>query len=378
MKNSLGKLLLILMSLLGLKAEDFTYHFNLSNASPYVKEAVILTLDINQINKEKILFFHLNPQKSPDYELYRFNVKKKGGYHAAKVLYEYLIYPLHSGEIKLRFNLIQKATTDENLAYSFSGDRDNVKGLSTVDTEIELTPQSLEVKPLPKDTLLVGDFSLEYSLKRHKAKTFEPLPMQVILKGIGYPPLLENIYPPELNVTRFKEPAIIQTIHGSHGSSNTVTYPLAFSHDQNFTLPAQTFKAFNPKTKKVYTLRIDAQTFEISKVDVNTLVDKIDSPKPFSTDWSWLINILGYLVVFASGYLTATSLRWNKRSSYKAHTHPHKEMIASAKDEKALLQVLISLDAKQYTSTIEMLEDSLYGHDKIDLKALKKKLEESL
>ncbi|MEA3434132.1 MAG: hypothetical protein U9R13_06080, partial [Campylobacterota bacterium] len=355
MKNSLGKILLVLLCTLWLGAEDFKYHFSLSNTSPYVKEAVVMTLDLEQTNTNKVLFFHFELKKSPDYEFHRLNVEETGENIAAKVHYEYLIYPLRAGETQLHFDLIQKTTTEENLAYSFSGDRDNVKGLTTVDTQIDLPPLTLKIKALPKGTSLVGDFSLTHSLKTNKAKAYEPLPFQVTIKGSGYPPLLEDLLAENNHFTLFKEKPIVKSVNSSQGTSSTVSYPMALSHFKSFDLNPVVIKAFNPKTKKSYELTLPKQHFDIQKVDVKSLVDKIDSPKPLESDLSWpttiLITLLSYLVVFAAGYLTAITLKWKRKSS--AHTsHPLKEKIEACKDEKSLLQLLMATDSKQFALSI--------------------------
>ncbi len=381
MKNSLGKLLLVLLCSLWLNAEDFKHHFALSNTSPYVKEAVFMTLDLEQTNKNKVLFFHFELKKSPDYEFHRLNVKETGENIAAKVHYEYLIYPLRAGEIQLHFNLIQKATTEENLAYSFSGDRDNVKGLTTVDTQIDLPPLTLKVKSLPKGTSLVGDFSLTHSLKTNKAKAYEPLPFQVTIKGSGYPSLLKDLVPENNHFTLFKEKPIVNAVNSSHGTSSTVIYPMALSHSKSFDLGSIVLKAFNPKTKKSYELTIPKQYFDISKVDVKSLIDKIDSPKPLESDWSWfatiLTSLLSYLVVFAAGYLTAITLKWKKKSTVQT-SHPFKEKIKACKDEKALLQLLMATDSKQFALSIEKLEKGIYGNAKINFNKVKQEILEML
>jgi len=381
MKNSLGKLFLVLLCTLWLDAEDFKHHFTLNNTSPYVKEAVIMTLDLNQTNRDKVLFFHFALKKSPDYEFHRLNVKETEEHHTAQVHYEYLIYPLRSGEIQLHFDLIQKATTEENLAYSFSGDRDNVKGLTTVDTQIELSPLTLKVKALPEGTSLVGDFSLTHSLKKNKAKAYEPLPFQVTIKGSGYPPLLKDLLPKNNHFTLFKEKPIVNAVNNSQGTRSTVIYPMALSHSKSFDLEPIVIKAFNPKTQKSYKLKVPEQHFNISKVDVKSLVDKIDSPKPLESDWSWLTTILtsllSYLVVFGAGYLTAISLKWKKKSTAQT-SHPLKEKIEACKDEKALLQLLMAADSKAYASSIEKLEKGLYGNGKINFNNVKQEILEKI
>jgi len=379
MKNSLGKLFLILLCSLWLNAENLKHHFTLSNTSPYVKEAVIMTLDLNQTNRGKVLFFQFSIKKSPDYEFHRLNVKETDGHDTAQVHYEYLIYPLRSGEIELHFDLIQKTATEENLAYSFSGDRDNVKGLTTVDTQIDLPPLTLKIKALPKNTSLVGDFNLTHSLKKNKAEAYEPLPFQVTIKGSGYPPLLENLLPETVNFTLFKEKPIVNAINSSQGTSSTVIYPMALSHSKSFDLEPVVIKAFNPKTKNNYELSVPKQHFDITKVNVKSLVDKVDSPKPLPSDWSWLTTILAsllsYLVVFGAGYLTAISLKWKKKSTVQKF-HPLKKKIEACKDEKALLQLLMATDPKQFACSIEKLEKGLYGKGKINLNKVKKETQE--
>lgn len=377
MKNSLGSIILLCLSIFVVNAKDFTHTFHIDKQNPYVKEAVIMTLDLKQTNTDKVLFFHFALKKSPDYEFYRLNVKETDEEHTAKVHYEYLIYPLRSGEIKLHFNLIQKATTEENLAYSFSGDRDNVKGLTTVDTQIDLSPLTLNVAPLPKGTSLVGDFTLTHSLKKHKAKAYEPLPFQVTIKGSGYPPLLENLLPKDIDFTLFKENPIIKALNSSQGTISSIIYPMALSHSKAFDLDPIVIKAFDPKTKKRYTLSVPKQHFDISKADINTLVDKIDSPKPLQNDWSWFTAFLGYLVVFGAGYLTALSWKWKKRKMVKT-SHPLKEKIETCKDEKALLQLLMSTHAKTFTSSIEKLEKGLYRNGKINFNKVKQEVLEKI
>ncbi len=381
MKNSLGKLLLVLLCSLWLNAKDFKHHFTLSNTSPYVKEAVLMTLDLSQTNRDKVLFFHFALKKSPDYEFHRLNVKETEEHHTAQVHYEYLIYPLRAGEIQLHFNLVQKATTEENLAYSFSGDRDNVKGLTTVDTQIDLPPLALKIKALPKGTSLVGDFNLTHSLKTNKAKAYEPLPFQVTITGSGYLPLLENLLPENINFTLFKEKPIVNAVNSSQGTSSTVIYSMAFSHSKSFDLGPIVLKAFNPKTKKSYELTVPKQHFDIRKADVKSLVDKIDSPKPVKSDLSWLTTILtsllSYFVVFGAGYLTAISLKWKKKNPAQT-SHPLKEKIEACKDEKALQQLLMATDSKQFALSIEKLEKGLYGNGKINFNKVKQEVLEML
>ena len=380
-KNNLGKrylqLFIFFLGFITLQAEDFTYTFNVDKPNPYMKEPVVLTFDINQTNHDVVLLFNFTLNKSDDYTFQRLDIKESDSYHNLKIHYVYLVYPLRSGDLNLTFNLIKKVTTDESVAYSFSGDRDNVKGLVTVDSNVALPPVQLNVKPLPPGTTLVGDFSLTHSIKKHEANAYEPLPMQVEVKGVGYPPLLDSLLPQEGNFTRFTENPVVHSFASTKGTHSTVTYPMALSHSRSFTLPPILLKAFDPKTEKSYTLSVPEQHFDIQEVAVQQLVDTTDTPEILKEDWSWLGTLFGYMLVFASGYLTALSWKWKKKHSSRTR-HPLRQKIQACKEVKALLQVLIAADDTRFTPSIEKLEASLYGNGKINLKKVKKEAEAQL
>lgn len=381
-KNNLGKrsfvsALFLILGCTLLQAEDFTHTFHVDHTQPYVKEAVILTLDINQTNPEKVLLFNFNIVKSDDYTFQRVGIKETDTYHNAQVHYVYLIYPLRPGDIDIYFELLKKVTTDDSVTYSFSGDRDNVKGLVTVDTSVNLPALRLHVKKLPEQTLLVGDFNLTYAIKKHQAKAYEPLPMQVNITGQGYPPLLSTLLPQEGNFTRFTEEPIVNSVVNIHGSQSTVTYSMALSHAKSFTLPSIEIKAFNPHTQKSYLLTIPPQNFDITTPKIKELIDPIDSPLLMTEDWSWLKTLLGYVVIFSAGFLSALSWKWTKKQR-KKEENPLKIKIENCSNEKALFQLLISIEDKRFSSTIQKLEASLYGDGKINFKKVKQDLLEKI
>lgn len=379
MKHNLGKTLtlLVFFFFIVLKAEDFNYTFHIDKPQPYVKEPVILTLELNQTNPNMVLLFNFDLEKSKDYTFQRIDSKEtdiheKSGLHNAHVDYTYLIYPLTSGEVTLNFKLLKKVTSDESVAYSYSGDRDNVKTLVTTDTPITLPSIKLNARTLPKGTQIVGDFTLDYRIKKYEAKAYEPLPFEVSLKGLGYPPLI-TLIPKDVNFTVFQEKPLHTVNSSLLGTQNKVVYPMALSHDKDFLFPELTINAFNPKTENAYTLTIPEQKFNITQVDKSRLVDKIDNPKSLSIDWGWLVSLLTYLLVFIAGYLTSMSWKWAKKTKVQAE-HPLKEKIKNAKDHKALLQILMAHDPHRFHVFIKALEDSLYGHGKMNLSKVKQEV----
>ena len=376
MKHSLGKILFLCLHLFWLQASDFDYSIQVDNPQPYAKEATLVTVNLKQTNHDIVLLFDFDLLKSDEYTFQRVDIKELDAYHAVEISYTYLVYPLKAGKVDVSFSLTQKATTDESVAYSFSGDRDNVKGLVTTNTHIDLPSLTLDVKPLPSGTELVGDFTLDYQINSHDAEAFEPLPIQIRIKGKGYPPLLKKLLPKEGNFTRFTESPLVSSTSTTQGTINTVTYAMALSAPKSFTLPTLVIKVFNPLTQKSYELVVPKQTFKIHPLERSKLLDKVDNPAAFIFDWSWLETFLSYLVVFVAGYLFALSWKWQKKTKQKKE--PLKEKIQHAKTHKQLLQILLSQDKKYFTSSIQKLESTLYTEENIPLKQIKKEALEKI
>ena len=380
MKHNPGRRFWLLITiLLGiLHAEDFRFDARTDILDPYVKEGVLLSIDLNQTNHDIVLLFNFDLKPSPDYTFQRIDSKESDSYHNAKVRYLYLLYPLRSGKIDIGFDLIKRVTNDESVAYSFSGDRDNVKGLVTQNTRIDLPPLHLNVKALPKGISLVGDFSLTHKLEKTEAAPYEPIPFQVTIKGKGYPPLLKTLMPQHTPFTLFLEKPIIHTSHSEAGTQSTVTYPMALSHEKDFTLPALTLYAFDPKKERRYTLTVPATDIHIIKSDVNSLVDTVDTPPPLHTNWHWLTTLLGYLMAFGAGFATAWVVKWQRKHPRKEATHPLAEKIDACKEKKTLLQLLLAHDTVRFSSVIDALEADLYGKKSTSLTTLKQHAKEQL
>ena len=386
MKHNLGKLLCLIAFFFtlasSLYANDFDYHVEVDKSKPYLKESVLLTFDVTQKNHDIVLLFEFDLQKSKDYSFQRVDIQEKDDYHAIQIRYSYLIYPLKQGKINIAFNLRKRATTDDSVAYSFSGDRDNVKGLVTKDTDIPIPPLPLDVKALPKETQLVGDFSLKYRIKSHHAKAYEPLPLEITLQGKGYPPLLPPLLAKDTLFTSFSEKPLLKSHATVQGTQSTVTYPMALSHDKSFVLNPIIIKAFNPKEQKSYLLQVPQQAFNIVPVPTAQLLDPVDVPPSATVDWSGIVHLFESLFLFAMGYVTAILyqkyplLRRYKKSV--TPPNPLRPKITQAPSHKALLQLLLAQDSTQFTATIERLESSIYSHTSIPLSTLKKEALEQL
>ncbi len=377
-KHALGSSLLFLFAIiLPLQAENFTYDFHVDNPTPYQNEPIRLSVDINQTNPDVVLFFNFAVNPSKAYRVVQIDTVQDTTLHHSYIHYLYVLYPLKEGPVDVTFDLLERVTDEHKVAYSFSGDRDDFKKLETVDHKVEVPPVHIDVKPLPEGTELIGDFTLDWEIKQHTAEAYEPINMKVVIRGEGYPPVLDHIFPQEGEVSFFRQPPVVKNFPDKKSIRYEVTYTMAVSHDKSFTLSAVKLHAFNPKTEKSYVLEIPEQHFDIHPADRSILLDSSDNPLPFHVDFSWFVTLLGYLLTFAAGYMSARSIKKKKREQ-AALRHPLEEKIAACKDARSLLQVLMAADKQSFAEETEALENALYRNGKIDLKQIKHSLREKL
>ncbi len=377
MKQNLGKFLLLLILLIPLYAKDFTYHIQVNRSNPYLKEPVLLSVDLNQTNPNTVLLFQFSVNPSKYYRVKQINARIDNTLHHASHHYLYELNPLTTGDVNITFSLTKRVTTDEKIHYFASGDRDDFKKLDTKDYPVHIRPLTLHVRPLPKGVKFIGNFTLDYQIKTHTSEAYKPIPLKITIKGRGYPPVIRDILPRNTHFTHFSDTPSVRKVATEKGTVITATYTAALSADRSFTLPAIRLKAFDPEKHREYFLEMPAQHFKINAVDKTSLVDKTDNPEPLHTDFSWFTSLLGYIVVFFAGYMTAFSLKWKRRVTGEKQD-PLIEKIERCKDAKTLLQLLMSTDSTQFETAIEKLEKGLYSEEKINLKQIKQEVLERM
>jgi len=346
-----------------IEAKDISYSFSVDNQTPYKNEAIILDVNITQLDHSKVMFFKFSPKKSSDYSFTQIDFKEDEKYHSLKYQYKYRIYPLRDNNISIQFDMVKSVTTDASVAYAISGDRDNIKGLVKQNTKIDLSPLVIKVKSVPNGTSLVGDFKLHYTIDKTITKSYEPIYLHIELKGSGYLHSFE-ILPKSKKYHIFtQKPKII---------SNSIVWDYAISSKGDFVLPKVVLNGFNPKTKHSYKLIIPTKHIKVEGVDSSSLVDKEDNPpSTHDIDWSWVGWFFSYIIVFLSGFFMPRDIfnLWNKKKHISFD-----DKVASVKSHKELLKLLLSYNSSEYTGVIKILEQVVYNGNDISLSRIKKML----
>jgi len=362
-----------------LNAEDMRYDIAVSNQTPYENEALFLDINLTQLDHSQVMRFKFKLKDSDTYVAYQIGFKEYDNYHSLKHIYHYLVYPKKSGEVALQFELIKSLTDDDKVAYAISGDRDNVKGLEKEDSRVEIEPYVLNVQVLPKGVVLVGDFTLTNTLSRENTKAFEPIYLKATLKGKGELEAFELLEKSE-KYHLFKQAPHVKNIHSKLGTHSSIEWDYAISSKESFTLKEVKLKAFNPKTKKVYTLSVPPYAVNVKTINKELLLDKEDYPtKASNIDWSWLGTLLSYLMVFVAGVLMPRDFFKLK----KVVTKLSKEEIFTQKVEgvtthKALLKILLSENSVDYSEEIGSLESVIYHKKRVSLSKIKASIKKRL
>lgn len=357
-----------------LYAKDMDITFDISKNSAYQGEVIILDVNLSQLDHSKVMLFNFSIKKSKKYRFQQVDFREDNRHHNLKQYYKYLIYPISSGNTHIEFNMIKSITDDEKVAYSISGDRDNVKGLVKQDTFIKIEPLSLDIKKIANDIDFIGNYKLKYSIDNKSVQSYEPVNLNIQIKGSGLPINSVNILKDKNNYKIFRQKPIIKTFYTKEKSHSTIDWTYAISSKDSFTLDKINFKVFNPKTKETYSLTIPKIDIEVKPISVDNLVDNMDIPKqiqPF--EWDNILTIISYLLVFIAGFLTPKNII--SKLKYKRKIRNNFEIeIDKCKSIKELLLVILAQNDKKFYNIILELESNIYHNTSINLKDFKKRV----
>ncbi len=351
------KLLFVLVATL-LSANDIAIDMHLSKTKAYQGEAVVLDVNISQIDHSKVMLFRFSPKKSPKYRFYQVDFREDNRHGNLKHRYSYLIYPTSSGSVAIEFDTVQSITDEGKIAYSISGDRDNVKALKTQDIIHKVAPLRLEVAPIPDGAKFVGDYRLEYKIEKTTLNAFEPIHIRIGIKGSGLPLEAFDAIKESPNYKRFKQKPLIKNHHLDNSTQSSIEWRYALSAQKSFTLEAIEFQAFDPKTQKSYTLTVPQTPFTIHPISPDKLLDKVDYPlkaQPF--DWGWLWLTVSYIGVFVAGFLTPRDILKRLQKEVIAPSELELE-IAQTQTPKELLALLLAQNDRRLDSLIKQISQS--------------------
>lgn len=379
MKKNLGKLLLFLLLSSLLDANSLaTYKLFATKTDAYVKEPIEITFIAKQENHTDNMFFLLEPDKSPDYEIKLLKKITNNKRHDSLVTFSYLLFPLKAKKIILNFDFTIQTVSDQALAQSSIDDHDGSKAVQIDSSKkIDVKPLILKIKNIPQDVAFVGDFTLQSQCSTQQITQYDDVNIIYTVQGRGYKNYTNNILNTIAHVNQFSDVHDTYSRLTKDGYISKRIYTYALSAKQNFTIPPLHLKAFSFKTDKVYMLEAPSYPIEVTKINPLTLLDKKESPTTediFSTEVLKQYSI--YILLFIFGFISAKFSNINlKREKKKKIFQDIKETTS----QKELIMLLInkyqSYDIKEFVNKLEKLE---YEKSTQSFSSIKKELLEVL
>ena len=346
--------------------QSFILSYDVSKKDLYVGESVKVTLTLKQRKDISVVDNKFIPSdfkgfwKKSESQPVR---ESDGAYVSTKV--EYILTPQREGNLTISPAELRVASRVNATGWS-PAFMPQIQWKSYFSNEI-----NLDVKPLPNNAKLIGDFTIEATVDKTTVNANEAVNVVVKVQGDGNLEDIESFKPYVDSVNVFDEKI--------ENNGNLLTQKLVFVGDHDFTIPPFMLTYFDTQTKKLKRIQTKPikvtvkgsankpeQTLTIKKEEVPLEnVEQKDEEKQEG------LNLLYILFALVIGIFIGISIMILKeKQSNKTETRKF-----SIKDEKLLLIKLLPYKESddEIRKVVEILEKNIYSNEKenIDKKMLK-------
>jgi len=379
--------------------EPFVLELKTDKKSAYVGEPIKLSMVFKQQVGAKA-----DKVEVSELSLKDFWVKKEDTLHQnvegeyVTKQYDYVLFPKKAGDIEIPA-IFSRVGTAVKADIGAGG------GLDSFFNDSLFAPMQMKwkqvfsnalhvnVKPLPANTYLYGDFSFEASVDKTAVDPNKPINLILHIKGEGN---IDDIAPfkPTINdVSLYDDAPKVDASLTKEGYQGEFSEHIAFVSDKDFTIPSFELSYFDAKTHTVVTKKTNAipihiigavassaPTLEKNRSSEPTAepTTSTEEKKPFSLKpyMNTLYAVFGILVLLVLGMW----LTQKRKARPISQTHALALAIDKAKSDKALFDLLLPYAKKDalIAEFLAKLEANLYGgaHHVIDKKELKRLVEE--
>ena len=248
------------------KEQEFFLSMKAEKKSVYLGEAFFLTVLFKQKKDVSVMKLEYERAKLKDFFVEQVGKEKryvKGEYSIRELVY--LLQAKRSGNLLLDATTVKVAKRNRRLQeggwYNSVPDWKEVRSQSI----------DIEVMPLRKKVDILGDFTLKTYLSANEIEANKPLELELTLNGAGSLSDFKGFEYNIDNVTVYSDDAKEKRsfVNGKLYSSYVKSF--VFISKNDFVIPAQEFKLFNPKTKDFSLLKIKE-----SKIKVHKSADILD------------------------------------------------------------------------------------------------------
>lgn len=348
----------------------------------YVGEPITLELTFKSLPNAS---YHKVELSEP--ELKKFWAKKVQGLKQGRdgeyttQTYTYVLFPQEEGTFTLQPPFVRLGTRVRGGVFSdpFFG---NMGGRMSW-KKLFANELTLNIKPLPNNLEVYGDFRITAGVDKQEVKANKPINLTIDIMGQGN---IEDIQKFELDIPNAVVYSDELKVSNSGITKGVVTQKLAIVADRDFTIPSMSFSFFDAKTKKSKTIKTEPIKIKvigstIEAITSNSIEQKVvaKAVQPAVSEEKMVIvesepidKVLWYIFGLLSGMLLTASA-WFIRKKLKGREKkeiPFIKKIKKAKTDKELFELLLPYrdDDVVIKEALVKLEKNIYalGVEKID------------
>ncbi len=368
-------------------SSNFSLKMTVNKKNVYVGEPIVLNIIFKQkrdINIGGIQF------TQPDFS--NFWVKSSGKDNK-QIIGDYIVHdlkfvlvPQQAGHIKIPASKVSIAKIVQN------GDPFLPMFQSLKWTNLYSNELNINVKPLPSNISVYGNFSITDKVDKTKVKANTPVNLTLTIKGDGNIDGINNFKLKIPNITIYGDNPK-RNMHFKNGEyKGSFTQKFALISNNDFTIPAIKFSFFDEITKKIKTIEtkpikikvissssqvLKHQLIENNNTQQNQKTVKIVYKNKNSYE-KWIYFIVGLFLGSILMFLLK-EIKFSIKKEEKELSLANK--IRKSKNDKELLKILLPYENNyEIKNIIKMIEENIYmnKNNKIDKKELSKNIENIL
>ena len=348
--------------------------------SSYVGEAIDLELilkikanaNIAQAQIEQPKFENLWVKQYGDVQKYQ-----EGDYVIQK--YHFIAFPQQSGKIEIKPIVahIAKVKKDAYDPLFGQGMSISIFGNNLDWSKIRSNPLTIDVKSLPNNLELYGDFNIKATVDKKKVNAGKAVNLTLLVEGIGN---IDDVKKFNLDIPNAvvyaDEPKVVNGFRGKEYGGR-FTQKIAIVADSNYTIPSIELKYFDKNSKKEVTKKTKPIDIEVigsiatkaavtkPKIEVATEENRTEKQQVVVKNEVWYIKYITLVIGFILGALSV--MIWQKIKAPKEKKEiPIVKKIKRTKSDKELYKILLpyAKDSENIAKELKKLEENIYKNKK--------------
>ncbi|MDB2562700.1 hypothetical protein N9X61_03765 [Sulfurimonas sp.] len=350
MKQSLGRLFVLLLLSISTSASTYQWTTFVTKTKAYVGEAVHIKYLCQFDDNGELYIIDFEPQSTNLYDFILLTKSEKLVDGKRINSYEYILQPKSSQNIELSLEATMKETSLDSIVENTTNHYDDTKFDSIhKKTVVKMQIISLEVLNPPKK--LFGNFNLQVKKDEAHVKAYEPYHLDVTLRGQGNFDVIKDLEFDVNNVKVFTQKPIKEIDLGKDGYKGKWTQKFAFVSAKDFRIPSKKIEYFNTKTQNIEILSIDSIDIKVQKAYKKAeLLDVGEDEFLFDFTYGY------YFLTLLAGFLVGKINFKAQKISIKNEKFISK--VKATKSLDALSMLLILDDEKKFHSILSQIDSA--------------------